>query len=169
MFTEMFSLQGKIAIVTGASRGIGRAIALGLAEAGADVAVAARNEEDIKTVAKEIEGLGRRSVAIVTDVMKREDIENLFSRTLEEFGALHVLVNNAGGNNFMAPIVGVRASGWEKIRTLNLDSVFHARSSVRKRCSTRAVARSSRSRRSQASPACRDRCITRPPRAGFDC
>jgi NAD(P)-dependent dehydrogenase (short-subunit alcohol dehydrogenase family) len=123
---EIFSLQNKVAIVTGASRGIGRAIALGFAEAGADVALAARSEADLETLAKEIEALGRKALVVPTDVTQREALENLVQRTTSELGKLDVLVNNAGGSNFMAPLVSLRPSGWDKLRTLNLDSVFHA-------------------------------------------
>ena len=126
MSTEIFSLKDKVAIVTGASRGIGRAIALGFAEAGADVAVAARTEGDLETLAKEIEGLGRRALVVPTDVTQREALENLVSTTVKELGKLDIMVNNAGGSNFMAPLVSLRPSGWDKLRTLNLDSVFHA-------------------------------------------
>lgn len=126
MGLELFSLEGKNALVTGASRGIGRAVALGFAEAGADVAVAARNEEDLKTLAKEIEGLGRRAVVIPTDVTDRDQIEAMIRKTVEELGAIQILVNNAGGTRFMSPIVGLRPEGWDKAIKLNLDSVFHA-------------------------------------------
>ncbi len=126
MSTALFSLEGKVAIVTGASRGIGRAIALGFAEAGADVAVAARSADDLETLAKEIDAVGRRALVVPTDVTKRDQIQTLVDRTVAELGALHILVNNAGGSNFMSPLVAVRPSGWEKVRTLNLDSVFHA-------------------------------------------
>ena len=126
MGLELFSLEGKNALVTGASRGIGRAIALGFAEAGADVAVAARNEEDLKTLAKEIEGLGRRAVVIPTDVTDRDQIEAMVKKTTAELGGIQVLVNNAGGTRFMSPIVGLRPEGWDKAIKLNLDSVFHA-------------------------------------------
>ncbi|MFN2588621.1 MAG: SDR family NAD(P)-dependent oxidoreductase [Actinomycetota bacterium] len=125
MAIERFSLAGKVAIVTGASRGIGRAIALGFAEAGADVAVAARSEDDLETLAKEIDALGRRAIAVRTDVRNRADIEALMDRTVVELGGIDVLVNNAGGSNFTAPLVGLRPEGWDKLRTLNLDSVFH--------------------------------------------
>ena len=126
MGIEMFSLDGKVALVTGASRGIGRAIALGFAEAGADVAVAARSESDLETLAKEIDALGRKAVAITADVTKREDIEAMIDRTVSELGGLDVLVNNAGGTRFMSPVVGLRPEGWAKTMALNLDSVFHA-------------------------------------------
>ena len=126
MSTNLFSLEGKVALVTGASRGIGRAIALGFAEAGADVGLAARSEEDLNTLAKEIEGLGRKAAVLPTDVRDRSSIQEMVDRTVSELGGLNVLVNNAGGTNFMSPVVALRPEGWDKLRTLNLDSVFHA-------------------------------------------
>jgi NAD(P)-dependent dehydrogenase (short-subunit alcohol dehydrogenase family) len=126
MGDDRFSLDGKVALVTGASRGIGRAIALGFAEAGADVAVAARTEPDLETLAKEIDQLGRRALVITTDVTKRDEIEAMIDRTISELGGLDVLVNNAGGTRFMSPLVGLRPEGWAKTIALNLDSVFHA-------------------------------------------
>ena len=126
MGLEIFSLEGKSALVTGASRGIGRAIALGFAEAGADVAVAARSVEDLETLAKEIDAAGRKAAVVPTDVRERGAIEAMIDKTVDELGRLDILVNNAGGSNFMAPIVGLRPEGWDKLRTLNLDSVFHA-------------------------------------------
>jgi NAD(P)-dependent dehydrogenase (short-subunit alcohol dehydrogenase family) len=125
MTIERFSLRDKVALVTGASRGIGRAIAIGFAEAGADVAVAARSVDDLETLAKEIDAAGRRALVIPTDVRERAAIETMIERTVEEFGRLDILVNNAGGSNFMSPITGLRPEGWDKLRTLNLDSVFH--------------------------------------------
>lgn len=126
MSTQLFSLKDKVAIVTGASRGIGRAVASGFAVAGADVAVAARSEEDLNTLAKEIGEMGRRALVVPTDVTQREDIETLVNRTVDELGRLDILVNNAGGSNFMAPLVSVRPTGWDKMLNLNLNSVFHA-------------------------------------------
>ena len=115
-----------MATVTGASRGIGRAIALGFARAGADVAVAARNEADLQELAAEIGSLGRRAVAVPTDVTDRGQIQTLIDRTSQELGGLDVLVNNAGGTRFVSPIVSLRPEGWDKVLKLNLDSVFHA-------------------------------------------
>lgn len=126
MTTELFSLEGKVAVVTGASRGIGRAIALGFADAGADVAVAARSEGDLETLVKEIDSKGRRAVAVPTDVTDRAQIENLIQTAVAELGGLHILVNNAGGTKFMSPVVALRPDGWDKALRLNLDSVFHA-------------------------------------------
>src|SRR5918992_3616554 len=122
----MFSLDGKVAVVTGASRGIGRAAAIGLASAGADVAVAARSEEDLETAAKDIYSLGRKGLVVPTDVTDRDAIQALMDRTVDELGGLDVLVNNAGGTRFMSPVVGLRPDGWTKTMRLNLDSVFHA-------------------------------------------
>ena len=126
MSTDIFSLKDKVAVVTGASRGIGRAIALGFARAGADVAVAARSEADLKSLADEIEEAGRRALVAPTDVTNRDEIESLIARTVDELGGLHILVNNAGGTKFMSPIVGLRPDGWDKAINLNLNSVFHA-------------------------------------------
>ena len=123
---DLFRLDGKVALVTGASRGIGRSIALGLAEHGADVAVAARSAEDLNTLAKEIEALGRRALALPTDVTKRDEIETMIARTVEELGGLDELVNNAGGTKVMAAIVGLRPEGWDKAINLKHTSVFHA-------------------------------------------
>ena len=125
MTIERFSLAGKVAVITGASRGIGRAIALAFAEAGADVAVAARSEDDLETLDKEIDALGRRALAVRTDVTVRDDLETLLDRTVSELGGIDVLVNNAGGSNFTSPLVGLRPAGWDKLLRLNLDSVFH--------------------------------------------
>ncbi len=126
MSTDLFSLEGRIALVTGASRGIGRAIAMGMARAGADVGLAARSEADLESVAKEVADIGRRALVIPTDVREREQIERMVQRCVQELGGLDVLINNAGGFNFMAPVIDVRPEGWDKVLNLNLSSVFHA-------------------------------------------
>ncbi len=92
------SLEGKSAIVTGAGRGIGRAIALSLAEAGADVALAARTLSELEDLAAEIQALGSRAFAVPTDVSDSSQVEYMVEATLKEFGSIDVLVNNAGIN-----------------------------------------------------------------------
>ncbi|MBE9538432.1 MAG: glucose 1-dehydrogenase [Proteobacteria bacterium] len=93
----MFLLTGKVALVTGAGKGIGKAIALGFAEAGADVVCAARTRKEIEETASEIEARGQRALAVVTDVTHSEQLVNLVTQTMQAFGRLDILVNNAGG------------------------------------------------------------------------
>ena len=97
MILDRFSVAGRVAIVTGAGLGIGRGIAIGLAEAGADVAVAARTEADLLEVAGHIRSLGRRCLVVPTDVTDQAACERLVTATVEEFSRLDILVNNAGG------------------------------------------------------------------------
>jgi 2-deoxy-D-gluconate 3-dehydrogenase len=124
MGLDMFSLEGKTALVTGASRGIGEAIALAYAEAGADVAVAARSTADIESLAGKIEATGRKAIAITTDVTDPDAVDACVAKTIDALGSLDILVNNAGGTAFMAPAVDTRRDGWQKAIRLNLDSVF---------------------------------------------
>ena len=95
---SLFSMQNKVAIVTGAGKGIGRACAIAFAQAGADVALAARTESDLQAVAAEITALGCRAISVVCDVSVESDLDNLVQRTQNELGAIHVLVNNVGGS-----------------------------------------------------------------------
>jgi 7-alpha-hydroxysteroid dehydrogenase len=94
---DRFALTDKVAVVSGAGKGIGRGIALGFAEAGAHVVCAARTAADIESVAAEVKALGRRAIAVPTDVMQSDQLERLIAVTAEEFGRIDVLVNNAGG------------------------------------------------------------------------
>jgi len=118
-----FSLAGKAALVTGASRGIGEAIALALADAGADVAVTARSAAALEGVAAQIEDRGRRAVAVSGDVTAAGDIERVVEATVRTFGGVDVLVNNAGGPLFNAPFLETRPEGWARLIELNLTSV----------------------------------------------
>jgi 2-deoxy-D-gluconate 3-dehydrogenase len=95
-YLNQFRLTDKVAVVTGASEGIGRAIALGLAEAGADVIISSRREEKLKEVKSEIEKMGRRAEVCLLDICRLSDIKNLKDFILERFGKVDILVNNAG-------------------------------------------------------------------------
>ena len=97
MILDLFKVTDKVAIVTGAGRGVGRGIALALAEVGADVVCAARSVDQIEETASLIRGLGRRALAVPTDVTDRAQLEGLVAATLAEFGRIDIVVNNAGG------------------------------------------------------------------------
>lgn len=94
---DNFRLDGEVAVVTGAGKGIGRAIAIGLAEAGADVAIASRTQADLDDVAKQIEALGRRALPLATDATDIEALSKLAKETVAKLGKLSIWVNNAGG------------------------------------------------------------------------
>ncbi|MCX6000827.1 MAG: SDR family oxidoreductase, partial [Chloroflexi bacterium] len=100
MILDRFSLSGKVAVVTGSGRGIGRGIALAFAEAGADVVCTARTASQIEATAAEIRVLGRKALAIPCDVTDRQQVESMVARTIQEFGRIDVLVNNAGAGTF---------------------------------------------------------------------
>jgi len=120
-----FSLEGKVAIVTGGKRGIGRAIALAFAEAGADVVVCSRRVEDggLLAVADQIQRLGRRSLAIQADISKKTDIENLVQKVIDEFSVIDILVNNAA-MNIRAPLLELQEDGWDKIMNTDLKGYY---------------------------------------------
>lgn len=116
-------LEGRVAIVTGAGRGIGRAIATAFARAGADVAVAARTVHELESVADEIRGLGRRTLVVATDVSVASEVAELVERTVAELGTLDVLVNNAGAAPFLATFLETRPEGFAKYFDVNFRSV----------------------------------------------
>ena len=117
------SLEGKVAIVTGGSRGIGRAIALGFAEAGADVAVVSRTAADLEKVAGQIEALGRRALAVQADIAIAAEVGTMVQRTVDEFGTIDILVNNAA-MNIMRPLVELREDGWDKVMNVCLKGYY---------------------------------------------
>jgi NAD(P)-dependent dehydrogenase (short-subunit alcohol dehydrogenase family) len=121
----MFSLMGKRALVTGASRGIGAAIAVGLAEAGADVAVTARDAKSLVATASAITALGRNAPAIAMDVSRVADCHRAAAETLRVLGGLDILVNNAGIEQ-VCPSLEVDEALWDKILDTNLKGAFFA-------------------------------------------
>jgi len=121
----VFDLTGRTAFVTGASRGIGQVIAVALAQAGADVAVAARSEDGLRQTAAQISALGRKALVLPLDVTRQEDVNAAVSRAIEQLGQVDVVVNNAGGSNFIVPFLDMRISGWEKVLRLNVDSAVY--------------------------------------------
>jgi 2-deoxy-D-gluconate 3-dehydrogenase len=126
----MKQLEGKKAIVTGASRGIGKNIAIEYARQGADVALIARSEDLLNEVAAEVVDLGRSAVVKVADVTDEAAITAAVHGAIEGLGGVDVVVNNAGGNSFSSPIVGMRFSGWQKTQRLNVDSTVHVLQAV---------------------------------------
>jgi 2-deoxy-D-gluconate 3-dehydrogenase len=123
-----FGLTGKVAIVTGASQGIGRAIALGLAQAGADIVLAKHpsgRQEEIKGVKREIEALGRKALIVPTDVAKVADVTRMVEDTVKAFGRLDILVNNAGWTG-TTPALEVTEEEYDKTMASSVKSVFFA-------------------------------------------
>ncbi len=119
------NLDGRIALVTGASRGIGRAIAETYADAGADVALLARDADALAETAAIVEATGQRALVLPCDVTDAAAVQAAVAGAVEGLGPPDVVVNNAGGNSFSMPLSGMRFSGWEKTLRLNLDSVVH--------------------------------------------
>ena len=122
---DISDLKGKRAIVTGAGQGIGRAIALALAEAGANVAIADLNEQKAKEAASGIEKLGRKNLALKTDVSSMADIDRMITETVREFGSLDVMVNNAGVTRY-APIMELTEADWDSMHRVNAKGTFFA-------------------------------------------
>jgi len=120
-----FSLPGKVAIITGGRRGIGKAIALALAEAGADIAVCDRviDDGELNAVAEEVERLGRRSLAVKADITQKSDVDSMVRRVVDGFGVIDILVNNAA-MNIMAPLLELREEGWDKIIDTDLKGYY---------------------------------------------
>src|SRR5688572_22044795 len=107
-------LKGRVAVVTGGGTGIGRAIAIGLAELGADVVVASRDPQHLDPTAADIRGLGRRALAIPTDIRRPEQVEALVQQTVVELGKVDIHVNNAGGQ-YSGPAEEFSAEGWRRV------------------------------------------------------
>ena len=120
MSRDIFNLTHRVAILTGASKGLGQAMALSLAKAGADLVLTSRNQTEIEAVAQEIASTtGRRVVAVQSDAAKRADVEAVVDRAVREFGQIDILVNNAGVN-IREPIVELKDASWEQVIGINL-------------------------------------------------
>ncbi|MFZ5946110.1 MAG: SDR family NAD(P)-dependent oxidoreductase [Bacillota bacterium] len=118
-----FDLSNKVAIVTGATKGLGYGIALGLGQAGANIVVVSRTRADCEKVSNEIKGLGRDALAMPTDISKPENIENLIKGTLEKFGKIDILVNNAG-TAVTKKAEDLTEEDWDCVVDTNLKGVF---------------------------------------------
>ena len=123
MILDRFKLTDRVAIVTGAGKGIGAGTARALAEAGADVVVAARTVADIEQTAADVRERGRRALAVPCDVTRTEDLERLVAATVAEFGRLDVLVNNAGGW-LPRPVMETSEKAFEAAHRFNVTSAF---------------------------------------------
>ncbi|MGH3155733.1 MAG: SDR family NAD(P)-dependent oxidoreductase [Streptosporangiaceae bacterium] len=125
MSASPFDLTGKTAFVTGASRGIGREAAVGMAAAGADLALVARGAEGLAETARLVEEQGRKAFVIPADVTSQEAVEAAVGEAIERLGHIDVVMNNAGGSNFMVPFTDLRLTGWDKIMRLNVNSTVY--------------------------------------------
>ncbi len=121
---KRFYLPDKVALITGGSRGIGRAIALALAEAGADIIIASRKLPDLEATADEIKKLGRRVLPVEANVRHLPEIEKLVERATSEFGRVDILVNNAGTNPVFGSIFNIDEKVWDVVLGLNLKGYF---------------------------------------------
>ncbi len=125
MSRNLFDLSGRVAVVTGGTTGLGYAIALGLAEAGADVVPSSRREEQVNAVAAEIEAMGRRSLRVTSDVLDRASVQALHDAVLKTFGKVDILVNAAGVTH-KSPTLEESESEWQRVMDTNLTGTLRA-------------------------------------------
>ncbi len=121
--STLFDLDGKVAIVTGAGRGIGKTLALGLARHGADVVAVSRTLPQVEQVASEIAALGRKAIALKVDTSSKADVDRMVAKTLEGWGRVDVLLNNAG-IDIIKPAVDYTEAEWDQIIDINLKGYF---------------------------------------------
>ena len=121
---NLFDLSGKVALVTGGSKGLGKAMARGLAEVGADLVISSRHEDELKTALAEIlQGTGRRGHYVVADMTKRAEASRLAAAALKHFGRVDILINNAGTNRPQA-VEDIKDQDWDEVLEINLGSVM---------------------------------------------
>jgi NAD(P)-dependent dehydrogenase (short-subunit alcohol dehydrogenase family) len=125
MSKSLFDLEGRVAVVVGGTSGLGRAISLGLAEAGADVVASSRREKEVNAVAAEIEAMGRRTLPVTSDVLQRATLEALRDAVLNRFGKVDILVN-AAGITAQSPTLETSESDWSRILETNLTGTFRS-------------------------------------------
>jgi NAD(P)-dependent dehydrogenase (short-subunit alcohol dehydrogenase family) len=127
-----FSLEGKVTLVTGASRGIGRATAIAFAQAGSDVILTSRKAEDLEKVADEIKAMSRRAVVICAHLGKSEDIKKVADASMSAFGKIDILINNAGTNPIFSSFLETEERLWDTIMSVNLKGLFFLSQSIAK-------------------------------------
>jgi 3-oxoacyl-[acyl-carrier protein] reductase len=125
----MMDLKGKIAIVTGAAQGIGKVIALGLAKCGADIAVSDINEDSLSSAVKEIEALGHKAIAVKMDVSSLKDCEDMVKKTIDAFGKVDILINNAGITRDTV-LLRMKEEQWDQVIQVNLKGTFNCTKAV---------------------------------------
>ena len=124
MIKSKFDLDGKVAIITGSSKGIGEAIARGLAEFGATVIISSRHQAAVDKVAESYQKQGFKAAAIECHVAKTEDREKLVNQTIERFGRIDILVNNVGTNPYFGPIAEMNMEAYQKTMDINLNAAM---------------------------------------------
>ncbi len=125
MVLESLSLEGKVAIVTGGGTGLGKAMCHAMARAGADIVVAARRVEPIEGTASEVRAMGRRAIAIPTDVTNSRQVNAMVEKAISEFGKVDILINNAGGGDQRKPIWDITDEEWRRGIDTNLTGTFY--------------------------------------------
>ncbi len=128
---DLFNLSGKVAIVTGTSRGLGQYFARALAKAGADLVITSRDLSRLTEFKKEIESLGRKALAVQLDVLSQSDIDNMVQATMKEYGKIDILVNNAG-LNIRNPSIEFTPEDWDTVLDTNLKGSFFCAQAVAK-------------------------------------
>ncbi|MBM4324440.1 MAG: glucose 1-dehydrogenase [Deltaproteobacteria bacterium] len=116
--------RGKVVLITGSARGVGKEFAVGFAKEGADVIVHGRNLDKARAVAEEVKNFGMKSMAIAGDVSQSQDVSRMVEEAIGEFGRIDILVNNAGVNPFILEAEKIKEEGWDQVMDTNLKGVF---------------------------------------------